>query len=257
MATSQPGEVLRHLRRALLLRDPIGMTDSQLLECLVSDREEAALAAIVRRHGPMVWGVCRRLLGDHPAAADVFRAIFATLARRAGSVRPRQMLADWLYGVAYQTARGRSWEHESPGEGHLLDEALSRLSAADRVVLILCDLEGMTQEDAARQLGMQVTERLVTARAVLAKRLSRHGQPALAEVLSQEAARSRGAVLPAIATMATAPAEPAKLMPRVVLAVALAVLAGSWWGYRWWWVAEPASQAHVEGPQTPVPDPPT
>src|SRR6266852_4777809 len=73
MATSQTSVVLQHLRRAVLLRDGAGLTDGQLLEDYIRRREEAALAALVRRHGPMVWGVCRRVLRDHHDAEDVFQ----------------------------------------------------------------------------------------------------------------------------------------------------------------------------------------
>src|SRR5687768_6135116 len=103
MTTGQTGEVLRHLRRRVLLRDGAGLTDGQLLGRFVERRDEAAFAALVRRHGPMVWGVCRRVLG-HQDAEDAFQAAFLVLARKAPSVLPRDMVANWLYGVARQTA---------------------------------------------------------------------------------------------------------------------------------------------------------
>src|SRR5262245_64480553 len=97
MSESRTSKVSRHLHGA-------GLTDGQLLEGFVSRREEAALAALVRRHGAMVWGVCRRLLGNHHDAEDAFQATFLVLVRKADAVVPREMVANWLYGVARQTA---------------------------------------------------------------------------------------------------------------------------------------------------------
>jgi DNA-directed RNA polymerase specialized sigma24 family protein len=104
MATSLMSDVIQHLRRAVLLRDGAGLTDGQLLEDYVSRLDKAALAALVRRHGPMVWGVCCRVLRNHHDAEDAFQATFLVLVRKAASVVPREMVANWLYGVAYQTA---------------------------------------------------------------------------------------------------------------------------------------------------------
>src|SRR5262249_41460278 len=104
MATSQTSEVIQHLRRAVLLREGAGLTDRQLLEDFLSRREEAALAALVYRHGPMVWGVCRRVLRNYHDAEDVFQATFLVLVRKASSIASPELLANWLYGVAHQTA---------------------------------------------------------------------------------------------------------------------------------------------------------
>ena len=82
-----------------------GLSDAQLLDRFVSQFEEVAFETIVHRHGPMVWGVCRRVLGDHHDAEDAFQATFLVLARKAASVMPREKLGNWLYGVANQTAR--------------------------------------------------------------------------------------------------------------------------------------------------------
>src|SRR5215467_2848865 len=103
MATSQMSEVIQHLRRTVLLREGAGLTDGQLLEDYLSRRDEAALEALVRRHALMVWGVCRRLLANHHDAEDAFQATFLILVRKAADV-PRQAVANWLYGVARQTA---------------------------------------------------------------------------------------------------------------------------------------------------------
>src|SRR6266542_2454329 len=104
MATSQMSEVLQHLRRVVLLRDGAGLTDAQLLERFSSRRDEAALAALVRRHGPMVWGVCRRLLRNHHDAEDAFQVTFLVFVRKAASIASPELVANWLYGVAHQTA---------------------------------------------------------------------------------------------------------------------------------------------------------
>jgi len=203
MATSQMSDVIHYLRRAVLLRDGAGLTDGQLLECYLSRGEDAALEALVRRHGPMVWGVCHRVLGNHHDAEDAFQATFLVLVRKASTIMPREKVANWLYGVAHQTARkarataarrkGRERqvtpmpdaEAVQPDLWHdlepLLDQELSRLPDKYRVVLVLCDLEGRTRKEAARRLGIPegtVAGHLARAREMLAKRLARHG-PAL------------------------------------------------------------------------------
>jgi RNA polymerase sigma factor (sigma-70 family) len=217
MATSQMSEVILHLRRAVLLRDGAGLTDGQLLEDYISRRDQAALAALVQRHGPMVWGVCRRVLHHHHDAEDAFQATFLVLVRKAASIVPRQMVANWLYGVAHQTALNaranvakrkererqvkempeRAIEEQDLWRDlqSLLDQELSRLPDKYRVVMVLCDLEGKTRKQAARQLDVPegtVAGRLARARAMLANRLSRHGIQlaggALATALARNAA---------------------------------------------------------------------
>jgi RNA polymerase sigma factor (sigma-70 family) len=207
--------VIQHLRSALLPRDGADLTDGQLLECFVSRRETAALEALVRRHGPMVWGVCRRILCNHHDAEDAFQATFLVLLRKAASVKPREMVGNWLYGVARQTAlkarttavKQRTRErHEmnmpdppvkepdlSDDWQRCLDQELSRLPDKYRVAIVLCDLEAETRKEAARQLGVPegtLAGRLTRGRAMLAKRLARHGLPvtggALAAVLSRQ-----------------------------------------------------------------------
>src|SRR5215469_5899787 len=96
--------VIRHLRRAALLHKGDSPTDSQLLESFLSRREDAAFEALMRRHGPMVLGVCRRVLRNAHDAEDAFQATFLVLVRKASSLRSRELLANWLYGVAYRTA---------------------------------------------------------------------------------------------------------------------------------------------------------
>jgi RNA polymerase sigma factor (sigma-70 family) len=214
MPMSEASEVLQHLRRAVLLRDGAGLTDGQLLESFLSRRDEAAMEVLVRRHGPMVWGVCCRVLHNHHDVEDAFQATFLVLVRRAASIASRELLANWLYGVAHQTAlkaratAARRKEREKQvantpepaPAGHdpwddlrpLLDQELSRLPDRYRAVIVLCDLGGKTRQEAAGQLGLPegtVASRLARARAILAKRLTQRGIAlsggALAAVLSQ------------------------------------------------------------------------
>src|SRR5262245_55506499 len=98
-----PTSVIEHLRRVALSCDGAGLGDGEMLGRFIERHDEAALAALVKRHGPMVWGVCRRLLNHHDAE-DAFQATFLVLVRKAATIAPREMVANWLYGVAHQTA---------------------------------------------------------------------------------------------------------------------------------------------------------
>lgn len=207
MVTGQMNELLVHLRRAVL-RSESETTDGELLSSFVGRRDGAALAALIERHGPMVWGVCRRLLHNHHDAEDAFQATFLVFVRKAASMRRQEFVANWLYGVARQTAmRARAtaarrgmrerqvpempepaatqrciWNEVEP----LLDQELSRLPERYRLVIVLCDLEGKTRAEVARQLDCPegtVAGRLVRARALLARRLARHGLNVSAGVL--------------------------------------------------------------------------
>src|SRR5262249_50305538 len=103
MATGQLS-VFRHLRRAALLPDGGGMTDGQLLECFLTRRDEAAFEALLRRHGPMVLGVCRRVLRNTHDAEDAFQATFLTLVRKATAIRKPESVASWLHRAAFRAA---------------------------------------------------------------------------------------------------------------------------------------------------------
>ena len=193
------------------------LSDGELLERFVARRDEAAFEAIVRRHGPMVLGVCRRVLGDHHDAEDAFQAVFLVLARKAGSVRPGSMLPNWLHGVAHQVAikaraiigRRKLRERQVTAMPEpssvpsapvddlrgLIDRELSRLPDKYRAPVILCELEGLGHKEAALRLGWPVgtvSGRLSRARAILARRLTRRGLALpggmLAVALGEEAA---------------------------------------------------------------------
>src|SRR6516225_8053008 len=99
-ATGMP----RTLRRALLALDRTSLTDGQLLDRYLASREEAAFEALLRRHGPMVLGVCRRVLRNAADAEDAFQTTFLVLVRKAATIRPRGLVGNWLYGVAHTTA---------------------------------------------------------------------------------------------------------------------------------------------------------
>src|SRR5262249_36989850 len=94
----------RRVRQAALLGEGYGLTDAELLECYVARRDETVFEALVQRHGPMVLGVCRRILRNEADAEDAFQATFLVLVRKAGAIKCRSQLSNWLYGVAHNTA---------------------------------------------------------------------------------------------------------------------------------------------------------
>src|SRR5262245_50388720 len=104
MALKTADRVLGQLRRSVLVQNEAGQSDAELLNRFIGQRDHSAFEVLVRRHGPMVWGVCNRLLSDRHDAEDAFQATFLVLVRKASSVMPREMVANWLYGVARQIA---------------------------------------------------------------------------------------------------------------------------------------------------------
>lgn len=222
MPTHAAARVIDRLRAAV----PDARSDADLAGRYLLDRDEAAFTALVRRHGPMVLGVCRRVVGDVHTADDAFQAVFLVLARRAASVRPRSAVGNWLYGVAYRTALKaravRAKRHarfkqvdampEPPAPTPadpwtdlrpVIDEELARLPAKYRLPVVLCDLEGRPQRAVAQHLGVApatLAGRLAHARRTLAARLTRRGVAlsggAVATLLTE---RSAGAVGPALA----------------------------------------------------------
>jgi RNA polymerase sigma factor (sigma-70 family) len=200
MATSGLDKVVEHLRSIALRQEAAGMSDSKLLEGFVTARDQVAFAVLVRRYAPLVWNVCRRVLANHQDAEDAFQATFLVLVRKAASIAKRELLANWLYGVAHRTAlkartalsRRAARERQVPQMPEpeavqddlwssllpFLDQELSRLPEKYRTAIVLCDLQGKTRKDAARQLHVPegtIASWLTRGRALLAKRLARHG----------------------------------------------------------------------------------
>jgi RNA polymerase sigma factor (sigma-70 family) len=214
MPTARTSPVIHQLRRAALLGDIMSMTDGELLDCFITRRDEAAFEALLRRHGPMVLNLCRRMIGNFQDAEDAFQAAFLVLARKAALVVPRESVGNWLYGVAYRTARRaravsarhHAREKQVKDMPHpvidpprdqqdvemVLDEELNRLPAKYRLPVVLCELEGRSRKEVARQLKLPegtLSSRLATARRMLARRLTRRGvalgMGAMAAALSQ------------------------------------------------------------------------
>jgi RNA polymerase sigma factor (sigma-70 family) len=191
-------EVLGHLQRTLPAPEG-GPSDGQLLARFVAAHDEAAFAALLRRHGGMVLGVARRVVRHAQDAEDVFQATFLILARKAGSVAQQQSVGNWLYRVAYRaalraratSARRRAREQQveempqpafEPAQPQdwrsLLDEELNALPQAYRTAVVLCELEGVPRKEAASRLGVPegtLSSRLAGARKLLAQRLTRRG----------------------------------------------------------------------------------
>jgi RNA polymerase sigma factor (sigma-70 family) len=216
MSAGRITRLFQFYRRARAPGAPREATDAQLLKRYLRHQDEQAFEALVRRHGPMVLSVCRRILGNQHDAEDAFQAVFLVLVRKAGAIRPRRLVGNWLYGVAVRTAlearktaaRRRSKERQygetRPATGGdamadelltLLDEELSRLPDRYRAVLVACDLEARTRKEAADHLDCAegtVASRLDRARKMLAKRLTRRGLTltgvALAAALAAQAA---------------------------------------------------------------------
>jgi RNA polymerase sigma factor (sigma-70 family) len=176
-------------------------TDADLLGAFVASRDPDAFAELVRRHGPMVLGVCRRALGATPDAEDAFQVVWLVLIRKARSVSPRGRVGNWLYGVATRTAtharsvRARErnrrplsdvpdrpdphqYQPEIAELAAVVDAELARLPDRYRAAVVLCELEGRTLKDAAAELNVPpgtLASRLARGRALLAERLRTRG----------------------------------------------------------------------------------
>jgi RNA polymerase sigma factor (sigma-70 family) len=194
------GSVLRYLRHVAETHEARDQTDAELLGRFRAQRNEAAFTLLVQRHGPMVMGVCRRLLGEHHGAEDAFQATFLVLCRNAASITTGGSLAAWLHGVARRVAgkarrraiRQREQERRPAVDARagpvderawddlrlVLDEELGRLPEKYRAPVVLCYFEGKTNEQAARELGCpksSLSWRLGRARGLLRERLVRRG----------------------------------------------------------------------------------
>jgi RNA polymerase sigma factor (sigma-70 family) len=200
MRGGQLDNVLHHLNHLAAARQAGELPDRDLLERFVTHHDQAAFAAIVERHGPLVLSVCRRILRREHNAEDACQATFLVLARKAGAIRKRDSLGSWLYGVALRVARKladdvrrRACQEVTDADVCLpdatgeitwreglavLDEELNRLPTSYRLALALCYLEGKSQEQAARELGCTpraLCGRLGRARECLRRRLVRRG----------------------------------------------------------------------------------
>jgi RNA polymerase sigma factor (sigma-70 family) len=242
MATLRTDTVLRHVRR-LAARPACGVDDRQLLERFTAGRDEPAFAELVRRHGPMVLGVCRRVLHNAHDADDAFQATFLVLVRKAGSISKGESVGGWLHQVAHnlalkareQAAARRRREHRpekrSPADPldevtgrellAVLDEELARLPQRNRAALVLCYLEGKTRDEAAQELGCSpgaLKRRLEDGRALLRTRLERRGLTLPAALLAAGATIATvsralaAATAKAAAGRAAVPAEVAGLV---------------------------------------------
>jgi RNA polymerase sigma factor (sigma-70 family) len=227
-----------------------GLNDRQLLERFVGRRDEVAFAAIVERHGPMVLGVCRAVLKDAAEVEDAFQATFLVLVRKAGSVRGVDTLGGWLHRVAYRIAvqaaadiaRRRTLEHragelaamktdiaEFPDDLRaLLHEEIDRLPENFRLAIVLCDLDGLSQPDAARQLGWTdgaLRGRLSRARAKLHDRLTKRGLAITAGLLVEALAKESSATVPRVWINAIAKAAVAMPAGKIVATGAISATA--------------------------------
>jgi RNA polymerase sigma factor (sigma-70 family) len=229
MATAQLSAVLRHLHQ--LAGGNVGgePTDAQLLERFATGHEEAAFTTLVKRHGPMVLGVCRRVLPSAHDAEDAFQATFLILVRKAATISQGAALGAWLHQVALRTAL-RARAHQLSRRQHerradpmhqpdfvaamvwrdlqpVLDEEVGRLPERYRVPFVLCYLEGKTYAQAADQLRClvgSVSRRLARARELLRLRLTRRGLTLPAGVLAAAlGANATSAALPATLAAAT------------------------------------------------------
>jgi RNA polymerase sigma factor (sigma-70 family) len=223
MAKRPLDAVLRHIRQLAAERQTPRQNDHELLERFVECRDRGALAALVQRHGPMIRGVCRRLLRHEVDVDDAFQATFLVLLQKGRSIRKHGSLASWLYGVAFRTAskartaaalrRAREAKAIGPSPSEpwreaawrelcaTLDEELQRLSDRYRAPLVLCYLEGRTRDEAAQQLGWSLRtlqRRLDRGREILRLRLTRRGLTLSAGLLATALAeQAAGAALPA------------------------------------------------------------
>ncbi len=211
------------VRHAAALAAEAGGSDAELLRRFTAERDEAAFAELVRRHGPMVWAVCRHLLPNSTDADDAFQATFLALVRSASRVRSGASVGGWLHGVAVRVAtkakrsavRRRQREHRAAGpeagqpvadaawDGLLaaVHEEVQRLPETQRTAFVLCDLEGVPQPAAAERLNWKLgtlSGRLCQARQTLLKRLAGRGFAPAVGVVGVGAASAGAGVPPGL-----------------------------------------------------------
>jgi RNA polymerase sigma factor (sigma-70 family) len=223
MSGGAHGRVLREIQRLFRGGTASGLTEWQLLRRYVAEGDASAFEVLLSRHGPMVLGVCRRMLDDPTDVEDAFQATFLVLVRRAGALREHDVLGLWLYGVAFRVAlRARSASslrrrRERPGVefvpepaadaedpcqrdlAAVLDEECRRLPTKYYAPLVLCYLEGRTYGEAAQQLGWPVATvkgRLSRARDLLRTRLARRGLAPSDALLAASISRDAKSAVP-------------------------------------------------------------
>ncbi len=223
MASRRSDSVFRHVRRIFNLGAVGTVSDAQLLDWYISSRDESAEAAfeeLMLRHGPMVLGICRNVLQDAHDAQDAFQAVFLVLANRARSIRRKDSVASWLFGVAQRvaararsrTARRRSIDQKAAervsecflapdhdSDQDVVHEELDRLPERLRAPLVLCYLEGLTYDAAAQHLDLSegaLRGRLSKARDRLRSRLTRRGVAVPAGLLAAGASSQTQAAVP-------------------------------------------------------------
>jgi RNA polymerase sigma factor (sigma-70 family) len=240
MADGKLRDVLHHMRTRERVRTLRGHGDGALLERFVANNDEAAFEVLVQRHGPMVHGVCRRILADSHDAEDAFQATFLVLARRAATIRTPDAIGAWLHAVAVQVATRARKARTQRNRVHILteldigqttssesvdaewrelrpvlDEELGRLPEKYRAPVVLCYLEERSNAEAAEQLGWPigtVKGRLARARSLLQTRLARRGV-ALGATLLATAGASRTALAAAVpVALGTATVQQAMLI---------------------------------------------
>jgi RNA polymerase sigma factor (sigma-70 family) len=237
MAKESLGNVLDYIRQIAGGPGSQELTDQELLCSFAADRDEAAFAVLVQRHGPLVWGVCRRVLHQIQDAEDAFQATFLVLARKAGRIRWQADVSNWLYAVAWRVAlkaksdarrhqrRAEEFQDMPAPEANgdsawleirpVLDEELNRLPLKYRAPVVLHYLQGKTYAQAAQTLGWPagtVSTRLAQARNLLRRRLARRGIGLATSLLTVALARNA----------ATATAPPSLLDATVKAAMLLA-----------------------------------
>jgi polysaccharide export outer membrane protein len=224
MTGQQVESLLRYIQRLTPRAGADHLTDVELLHCFAQGRDEPAFESLIRRHGPLVWRVCWHTLYNTHDAEDAFQATFFVLAQKAASIRKRESLGSWLYGVAARIARKAKARRvrqkmreldcgnppavsPPPDAGwrdleYVVQEEVLRLPAKYRIPIVLCYFQGKTNEQTARQLGWPsgtVKVRLARARALLHKRLLRRGVTVSAAVAAL--------ALDAVATYGKVPAR--------------------------------------------------
>jgi RNA polymerase sigma factor (sigma-70 family) len=234
MSRSSLAATVQQLRSRLAAQQAANDSDEQLLNAFLANRENNAFAVLVRRYGPMVLHVCRRVLGHEQDAEDAFQATFLVLAQSAASLRNKTALASFLHGTAYRIAlkakqsAARRRKHEdrvaarpsiNPADElswrevrELVDEEIARLPEKYRSAIVLCCLENVSQAEAAQRLGLKegtLSSRLTMARKLLSQRLAR-----------------RGVELTAVLAASTLAAQPATALPPLLIATTIRAALG-------------------------------